>query len=519
METKITHHFLLFVLLQTAAITAICAQSQEARQEQVYKTEQATGTINKYFDDYWNVSNNPTLKSNSDKIKNQLLQFYSSINAQQQKEILTIFYNDIESALEKDDQALSIKLVNKYLLIAPETDENKGSLLNVLGFLYANANERKKLQATIDDLQTYASLTKQNLNADIQKLREQYAKLPVLFDEEIEGYWVSSKSSGKANTPYVLIHIEKNINNKFANNSLKIDENSGVFFWKTDFSMWGVEETKLTDEKFKKAMNCSQSFYLDGNLKKMGAIIGSEKLNAGSEFLAQSGFEFTKSLQESIAAMSQSNSFGKQVAGNVSSAAVGGILNNLFLDASISKKAVTIWSLDFNQYEERKLRGSFQKDCFVSYSIHSNLFTKKENENLNLIKIDTNRGYIFASSEGKPMFTGNISENMYKHSALYNINKQYSFWKPKYSIPYFGSMLLGAAVLGFGVYKVVEIADTQGADMPFLPTFGYATLGLTGMIVGNIIIPMNLDGKRSDKRKVALSNYNKTVYDDLLNQK
>jgi hypothetical protein len=331
---------------------------------------------------------------------------------------LLALYEKIQKTFDNPnyDSQTAISLINEYLLLAPENDENRGEQLNTLGLLYVNTQNTPQLLLTIYSLSAYdAALPQSEWKNQIGILEHNYRELSkkdIVFTDQVVGCWVSDRHNAEG-TPYFIIYIRRDNNNNFVPQSLSMEDGSYYFASLNDYE--------------KSWLRNSQSFYLNGDNRTLKAISGTEKLNVGNELgtMVMSTFvnELGNSLKNYIYTTDK-NFMSSTLKGTAVSVGVQ-LLDAAIQKASVSKKEVKVCTLDLRMDANNILGGKLINTTYTMYSDGDKIDTKNDETNMRFTKGGWFDKIIFSTPAGNPIFIGGASTSDYQNSELYNINQRY----------------------------------------------------------------------------------------------
>lgn len=358
------------------------------------------------------------------KAKRKLNKYFQKLPQIVKDSIKSFVYKDIEYSLSLNRKELALKKITEYFMLFPKDDLN-GNLLNIVGHIYAERGNWRKVEQIINSLSSFANLNNQDWSEEIDWLQNECMRISEneTFDREIEGIWVSDSVSQITNIPYYIFQIQ----------------NDGSAYLLGGSVFYEKELKKLPDYSknvFYKSLR--SDLYIDQ--EELYLQFASEHINQGSEELAQIGHEAVRKMNGEIAGLIQKNnvSAGTKIGATVTSGALG-ILGNLAAsEAAVTKKY--IYTLDVNMIK-------IGENCMDAELALTGLYGRSDMPELckqdisrskvRLYKVNSTDNIIFMSKKGRPMkFFISSAYNDSDIESLLKLRKKHKLSQPQYLVPY-----------------------------------------------------------------------------------
>lgn len=161
-------------------------------------------TMDSKLAECWNESNS-RLDDSSAPAKDAKA-WFKALGSEDRSSLLAVLMDRVEAASNEDQNAPFIKAAESYLLFAPSDDPLRGDILEMLGTIYADEQDKWFTTHAQNRLSLYAQETGQDYSEALKKLDLALASMRPLIDD-LEGYWVSDWTN-EFGYPQILVRIK-----------------------------------------------------------------------------------------------------------------------------------------------------------------------------------------------------------------------------------------------------------------------------------------------------------------------
>lgn len=253
-------------------------------------------------------------------------EWFQSLSDSERGDIQSILLERLGEASTQEENKAFIKAAEEYLLIMPHNDDLCGDILEMLGVIYADQNDKENLRFSQERLKSFTALSGKDYSDALEKMENALTNYKPL-SSDMTGIWVSDLTD-KNGFPQLIFEIK--------DDTLAVINPASKFKYKSHF---------LND--FAK----SQQFEVNNYSNQFLINFYSQYVSGGSRFLANTMYDFSQASGRANAEYSAQRgvSFGDALGSAVASALISSFFDALGSAFATSSSTAYVLSLEGNR--------------------------------------------------------------------------------------------------------------------------------------------------------------------------
>lgn len=415
-------------------------------------------------------------------------------------------------ACDNENEHDIIKYGETYLLTRGE--DELPTVLPIVAKIYAMQSNEAKANLLINEFESYSESNDDIFDGDIAQLKQEIDKLlhPLRFVENVIGTWVNingetSPYSATTN-PMVLII-----------NDLVIDNTVNPKGGQLIRAGQAVDLVRINGKQavsLNKPINISQGISVNEKNHLIALQFASEDIidrtwltdiaSIGVEGTKQLGADLTATIWSSNATTSQ-----KLLTDFSTSIAITAI-DNLFRNMNYSSRCIEDYKIALTPLSDNVLHAQMSHFAVTADNEgHVYEGDNYQNKAVRFVRWEDEDNVLFISRNNKPITLFPVSDDDPILDEYKAIKKETSFWRPKYSIPFFVGNAAGLYVMYKGLKRMITDESNGRSVWNGLGIYFGGTL----VVIFSSVLPTT---KASAKRNQMLLNLNERNLEKLKNK-